>query len=48
MRVYFWVGSQLGESERKLLREAEGSSDVSLLAHSMSSIPVTGPEDLPG
>jgi len=37
MRVYFWVGSQLGESERKLLREAEGSSDVSLLTHSISS-----------
>lgn len=31
MRVYFWVGSQLGESERKLLREAGGSSDVPLL-----------------
>lgn len=25
MRVYFWVGSQLGVSERKLLREAGGS-----------------------
>lgn len=51
MRVYFWVGSQLGESERKLLREAGGSSNVSLLTCSIHHISpatsVSGPEVLP-
>lgn len=51
MRVYFWVRSQLGESERKLLREAGGSSDVSLLTCSIYQVfpvtPVSGPEGLP-
>lgn len=51
MRVYFWVGSQLGESERKLLREAVGSSDVSLLTCSIHQIysvtPISYPEGLP-
>lgn len=31
MPMYFWVGSQLGESERKLLREAGGSSESLLI-----------------
>lgn len=51
MRVYFWVESQLGVSERKLLREAGGSSDVSRPTWSIHQIypatRVSGPEGLP-
>ena len=39
MPMYFWVGSQLGESERKLLREAGGEFRVSLdLLHSLNLV----------
>lgn len=48
MRVYFWVRSQLGESERKLLRETGGSSDVPLLTCSIHQLcpttPISDPE----
>lgn len=43
MCVYFWVGSQLGESERKLLRETVGSSDVPLLTCSIHQFYPTTP-----
>lgn len=39
MPMYFWVRSQLGESERKLLREAGGEFRVSFdLIHSLNLV----------
>lgn len=53
MRVYFWAGYQLGQSERKLLREAVGlwrRSVTSLLIYSAHQtllfIPGPDPEGL--